>query len=265
MNKQLKTKDGEIVSLGVEWCHVFGPGTGYTWNPVAGCRHRCRWDMPDGTTAICYAESIAEGLASAAYPEGFAGHYWHPDRLDEPARLKWPAGIFLDSMSDLMGHWVPEEQIRAVLDVVRDTPRHVYFLLTKNAPRLLKFQDELPPNLWVGVSMPPTSMWGKRLTWDQQYLLFKHAMDVLDALEGKAAIRWVSFEPLSRDVGRWLIRPPFEWAVIGAASSGRVTYQPEPEWVAGLLAKLDRYGVPVFFKGNLEWQPHREEFPEVAT
>lgn len=43
MNKQ-KTAKGR----GIEW-------TDYTWNPVRGCQHGCRWTMPDGTIAKCYS------------------------------------------------------------------------------------------------------------------------------------------------------------------------------------------------------------------
>lgn len=250
---------------GIEWTHVFGPGTGYTWNPVAGCRHRCRWEMPGGETAVCYAEVVAEGLAASAYPDGFAAHYWHPARLEAPLRLKAPAGIFLDSMSDLMGAWVPEDQVRAVLDVVRRTPQHVYFLLTKNAPRLLKFNGEYPPNLWVGVSMPPDSFMGRELAPHQQDRYVYRALDVQAQLD--VPVRWWSFEPLSWNVGNIVgdyADLPFEWAVIGAASNGRNLYQPKPHYVERLLGLLDAAAIPVFFKGNLDWQPHREDFPEVG-
>ena len=46
---------------GIRWCD-------YTWNVVTGCLHECQWRMRDGSVAECYAKTIAEGLASAAYP-----------------------------------------------------------------------------------------------------------------------------------------------------------------------------------------------------
>ena len=54
---------------------------------------------------------------------------------------------------------------------------------------------------------------------------------------------------------------PFEWVIIGAATNGPKTYQPEPKWTHRLLDVLDAQGIPIFFKGNLDWQPWREEFP----
>lgn len=247
---------------GIEW-------TDYTWNPVGGCRHGCRWKMPDGTIARCYAEAVAHGVARAAYPDGFQAHYWHPERLNEPSRLKKPARIFIDSMSDIMGHWVPQSQIVDVLSVCYNNPDHTFQLLTKNAPRLLQFKHLIGKNVWVGVSMPPSSMNEYDLDWNQKRLYIMRALSVLNPLQLAGITTWMSFEPLSFDVSRILdiwhddleMNIPIDWAVVGAASSGRVYYQPEPEWAINLLNALDDR-LPVFMKGNLDWEPRREEFPE---
>lgn len=252
MNKQAKGED----KRGIEW-------TDYTWNPIGGCKHACRWIMPDGSKAICYAEAVAEGVAQAAYPQGFQAHYWTPKRLEEPAKLQAGARIFMDSMSDLMGHWVPAEQIEAVLDVCRNTPQHTYQLLTKNAPRLLQFK--FPANVWVGVSMPPTEMNGHRLEHSQQEAYMRRALEVLGQVD--TPVRWMSLEPLSFDVSEIIApyRNAIQWAVIGAASNGSRLYQPKAQWVMNLHRVFDGQGVAVFHKGNLEFDPHREEFPIVEA
>ncbi|MDW8299794.1 MAG: DUF5131 family protein [Anaerolineae bacterium] len=236
---------------GIEW-------TDYTWNPVGGCKHACRWQMPDGSWAKCYAETIAERFTSA-YPHGFAHHYWHPNRLAEPLKLKKPAKIFLDSMSDLMGYWVKDEQVRQVLDVCQRAHWHTFQLLTKNAPRLLNF--DFPPNVWVGVSAPPSEMFGKRLSRAQQERMVGRQLEVLAQL--RVLVRWMSIEPLSFNIAPLLKNAPLEWAVIGAATNGTHTYQPEREWVERLLALFDAQGTKVFFKGNLQWDRSawRADFP----
>lgn len=258
MNKQKK-------DAGIEWTHVFAPGTGYTWNPVGGCKHACQWVMPDGQIAQCYAKSVAEGVASAAYPQGFEAHYWTPERLREPMKLKKPAGIFLDSMSDLMGHWVSDNEINAVLDICHQTPQHIYFLLTKNAPRLVKF--DFPPNVWVGVSSPPDFMWGKELSTGQRLQFLDSSLRYLGRTN--AAVKWMSFEPLTISVYRTLHMHSnvLDWAVIGAASNGRNEYAPAENLVRELVGLLDRQDVPVFFKGNMRSLPWaaanwRQEFPQ---
>ncbi|HRF94496.1 MAG TPA: DUF5131 family protein, partial [Aggregatilineales bacterium] len=161
-------------SKGIEW-------TDYTWNVVGGCQHGCRWHMPDGTTAICYAETVATKVAQKAYPHGFEHHYWHPHLLEEPLKVREPAKIFLDSMSDLMGAWVETEQIEQVLEICRRAHWHSFQLLTKNAPRLEKFT--FPPNVWVGVSAPPSVMFGKTLTTDQQRRMVDKQLHALQTVQ----------------------------------------------------------------------------------
>lgn len=251
MNKQKKYKDGILVSRGIEW-------TDYTWNAVSGCKHRCRWQMPDETIAICYAEEVALKVARRAYPEGFEYHYWHEQRLKEPLQIREPARIFLDSMSDLMGHWVPDEQVEAILEITRQARWHTFQLLTKNAPRLLKF--DFPDNVWLGVSSPPDFMFGKRLSYQSQEKMLHKTLKILSQIEG---LTWMSIEPLSWDVAPIIEQYPdaLQWAVIGAATNGRKKYQPDSKHVQNLLDVLDKREIPTFFKGNLKWDPWREEFP----
>jgi len=250
MNKQQKPNGGR----GIEW-------TDYTWNPVQGCKHGCRWTMPDGSIAECYAETIAKRVAQRAYPYGFEHHYWNPHKLQEPLKVSEPSKIFLDSMSDLMGHWVPREQIEQVLGICRAANWHDFQLLTKNAPRLLEF--DFPSNVWVGVSAPPSQMFGKSLTFSQQQRMVIRQLEILDQL--RIPVRWMSIEPLSFDIAPLLADSPLEWAVIGAATNGKKTYQPQVEWVENVLDVLDAQSTAVFFKGNLEWDPWREELPVQAS
>lgn len=257
MNKQEKTKNGKISGRGIQW-------TDYTWNANAGCHHRCRWTMPDGSVAVCYAEEIANKF-TRAYPQGFENHYWHPRRLEEPLKLAEPAKIFLDSMSDLMGHWVPEDQIHAVIKITRQAYWHTFQLLTKNSPRLLQF--DFPDNVWVGASSPPDFMWGKQLDRNQQRRMLDKTLKTLG--EVKAKVRWMSVEPLSWDISEIVAdNPPLQWAVVGAATNGPKVYQPDPRHVSRLLEVFDRQGVPVFFKGNIFGNPAikewREYFPGYA-
>ncbi len=260
MNKQGYVVNGKVKN-GIEWTKtVLEDGTesqGFTWNPVKGCQHGCRWVMPDGTVAECYAETVAERVAQKAYPNGFEHHYWTPELLNEPLKLKRPSKIFLDSMSDLMGYWVPAEEVEQVLDVCRQAPWHTFQLLTKNAPRLQEF--DFPPNVWVGVSAPPSIMFGKPLSLNQQKRMLERMLKVL--VKVNVPVRWMSIEPLSFDIAPLLVDSGLQWAVIGAATNGRIAYQPEPEWVANVLEVLDAQGTKVFFKGNLDWSPWREEFP----
>jgi protein gp37 len=219
--------------------------------------------MPDGTEAICYAETVANRIAQRAYPNGFAAHYYRPQALNKPKNIKEPSLIFVDSMSDLAGYWVPAEERTAVFDVMRETPQHTYQLLTKAAPQLLTFAAQIPSNCWILVSSPPDTFMGKKLTRDQQTRMLARALEVLGTLSRKYGLTvGMSFEPLSWDVSEIVAQhAPLNWAIIGAASDGPRYFQPDPTAVSNLLQVLDGKNVPVFFKGNLAWEPRREDFP----
>lgn len=258
---------------GIEWTHILGDLTGFTANPVRGCDHDCKWQMPDGSIVGCYAKFQKERLDGAGTFERVT---WHPEVLEKIRARREPAGIFIDSMSDLFGQRVKTEWINEVVQCVRDCPHHVFFALTKNPSRFREFAvwnqrvvsnphpQYWPANFIVGVSAPPTFMYGKRLTLAQQASWFKKALEWL-CHESPAVLRWVSIEPLSFDVSE-ILEPyadEIHWAVIGAASIGSKYHQPER---AHLDAAQRVLKCPVFMKGNLDrslvarW---RVEFPEL--
>ena len=257
MNRQKPPK-------GIEWTRIRrADGSvlpGYTWNPTGGCLHGCTWQMPDGSVTECYAKTVAERIARSSYQHGFEHHYWRPHALRDPLRLKAASGIFVGSMADLFGHWVPQEQIDQVLEVMSEAHWHTFQTLSKYPLRLREY--DFPDNVWVGVSLPAGHLMS--VTGAQRALgaYLRHMVHI------QASVRFLSIEPLWFDVApvfeRWLAgydNLPFEWAIIGAASNGRRLFQPEPAWTASLLELLDGQGIPVFFKGNLAWETWREEFP----
>ncbi len=257
MNKQKPPK-------GIEWTRIRdADGTarpGYTWNPTGGCFHGCTWRMPDGSVTECYAKTIAERFTSG-YPQGFEHHYWRPHALDAPRKLKTPAGIFVGSMADLFGHWVPEEQIRQVLDVMEEAHWHTFQTLSKYPIRLPEF-NPFPANVWVGVSTPA----GHTLSESGAARAFRVYLRHLQEVD--ATVRFLSAEPLSFDVAASLedhllqfSKLPFEWVLIGAASKSSQVFQPRAVWIARLVELLDDQEIPVFFKGNLIWSDWRENFP----
>ena len=106
MTVQFKARTG---GRGIEWCDGASNVTG-------GCMHECRWEMPDGSTAICYAEQLANSsVAKSGYPQGFQHHYWRPDQLKALTNGNDPLLIFCDSMSDLFAPAVPADHVREIL------------------------------------------------------------------------------------------------------------------------------------------------------
>lgn len=260
MNKQ-RSANGR----GIEW-------TDYTWNPIRGCRHACQWVMPNGAIANCYAEDVAEGLAQAAYPQGFEHHYWNPTALRQPLGVKQPSRIFVGSMADVFGHWVPDDQIRQVIEMAAQADWHTFQFLTKNPVKAAEFA--FSPNCWVGASTPPNFMWNKRLSEHQQERMLDrtlHALKHVADWNYEPTIHWLSAEPLAWNIVPILRQHPgaVQWVVIGAASNGKAYYAPDETHVRRLVDYCDEHGVAVFFKGNLRvlpWaaQNWREQYPTVS-
>jgi protein gp37 len=265
----------QVVEDGIEWTKRRLPDgselSGLTWAIMGGCLHDCTWRMPDGTTAECYAKSTAEGRAASAYPLGFRAHYFRAHNLLAPTRLPRPTRIFIDAMGDLLGRNVPTEDILRILAVVRDCPQHVFISLTKNPGRYSRLRDQLPRNLWAGFSSPPDTLNGRAMSEAKKVRYVAKAIRVLATLPPEQ-IRLMSVEPLSFDVAA-VLEPllaeypnALQWMIIGAASRGKVYFQPDPGHLQRLIALADRYGIPLFYKGNLrpsfpDGQGWREEFP----
>jgi protein gp37 len=256
MNKQ-------PIGGGIEWTRFFGPGTGFTVNPVRGCEHDCKWRMPDGTIVPCYAKSQRERMDG---PGSFEKISFHPEVFEGIRARRKPAGIFIDSMSDLLGNHVEAQWIQRVIQQIHASPQHIFFVLTKNPRRMVEF--EWPDNVLLGLSAPPTFMYGREMTPQQQIIWFDKGCEWLS--DASAKWKWLSLEPLSIELVDLILHyiAGFDWAVIGAGSDGKKTYQPDEEIFRNTLGALT---VPVFFKGNLDralaarhggW---REEFPKIEV
>jgi protein gp37 len=221
--------------------------------------------MPDGKVVICYAKSQRDRMDGDG---AFENVTFHPDVFQKIARHKHRAGIFIDSMSDLLGNSVKPEWIQQTIALMNECSEHIFFVLTKNPRRLVEF--EWPNNAFVGLSSPPTFMYGKEMNVAQQRTWFRKGTDWLS--DTKAKWKWISLEPLAVDVTDILQDFYPDWAVIGAGSDGRKTYQPD-EWIfQRTLEALDTEPTcPVFYKGNLDraladrhggW---REEYPTLEA
>lgn len=221
----------ETTGEGISWA-------GWSWNPVTGCLHGCDY---------CYARAIANRFTDA-YPAGFTPLFHH-ERLDAPANTAIPAArrddpayrrVFVCSMADLYGRWVPDEWIQQVHASMLASPQWEYLLLTKFPARYVGL--ELPPNSWVGTSV------------DEQKRV-RIAEDAFRKIDG-VKVKWLSLEPL-REPLEFSDLSMFDWVVIGAQTETRQpdgtveAFMPPWEWVCRITAQAKAAGCSVHWKPNL--------------
>jgi len=223
----------------------------WTWNPVTGCLHDCPY---------CYARDLAarfydQGFAPTFIPERLHAPRYTPLPDQEPGES--PAGsrgegrarnVFVGSMADLFGKWVPQEWIDAVFAEVLAAPDWRFLFLTK-FPRKLA-EQAWPPNAWVGTSV------------DRQFrveIAEKAFRDV------EAGVKWLSCEPLLEPL-TFSSLAMFDWVVIGGESSNTHNpkgFDPPWEWIEDLYRQAREAGCRVYFKENLRNRP--KELPTVIV
>ena len=223
----------------VEWADM-------TWNPVTGCLRGCGYCYARGI-ARRFGEPDADGLrelsgpGGSPYPFGFAPTL-HRYRLGEPAKLKKPRTIFVCSMADLFGEWVPDGWTEEVFKACGAAPRHRYLFLTKNPHGYIDRGILAGGNFWYGQ------------TQDGQRTLTRYGN--MNA--------FLSLEPLTENPAKipyeW-----FGWVIVGAGTGrrrGKII--PKREWAESVVGACKAAGVPVFLKDSLAdvWgRPLPREFP----
>ncbi len=223
-----------MADTAIEW-------TDATWNPIAGCTV-----ITAGCTN-CYAMRMAARLEAMGVEKysgltrksGHRAVWTGKIRLDEksldiPATWSKPRKVFVNSMSDLFHEDVPAEFILRVWEVMRDTPRHTYQILTKRPERMAEVLNKssfpILSNVWLGTSV------------EDEHVLYR-----LDQLrQVPAAVRFVSFEPLIGSVASGDLKE-IHWAIVGGESGPR-SRDMKHEWVDEIERMCRRSGAAFFFK-----------------
>lgn len=231
-----------------------------TWNPVTGCLHGCEY---------CYARKIAERFgyhltdrnvhdlktpvrkkdAIVPYPYDFEPTF-HRYKLEETQHWKKPRTIFVCSMADLFGDWVPDEWIQEVFKACEAAPQHRYLFLTKNPKRYVDLYKN-------GVLRVRDSFWyGTTVTSANEPFFYSRMPD-------DNPHTFCSIEPIREPFGAMREMP--EWVIVGAETGtqkGKIV--PQKEWIDKIAAECKRWRVPIFMKESLHeimGDDFRQEFP----
>lgn len=219
-----------VKKTSIEWTEL-------SWNPVTGC------DRISTGCDHCYALTMARRLKAMGTPQyqtdgdprtsgpGF-GVAMHPEALNQPYKWSGRRTVFVNSMSDLFHAKVTTEFILDVVRVVRETPQHVYQVLTKRPTRARRLSGvvEWPENLWLGVSVENMDL--------------ARRVDELRAIP--AAVKFLSCEPLLGDLSG-LDLTGVDWVIAGGESGPN--YRPmHIDWARGIRDNCLGAGVPFFFK-----------------
>lgn len=154
----------------IPWCD-------FSWNPITGCKMNC---------PSCFARKIANRFAGVVrlnlnnieiekdtaqdlftlyaplhikknsvvqFPTGFYPTF-HKYRLDMIWRKKKPANIYVGSIGDMFGDFVPTDWILEVFQACKAAPWHNYLFMTCNPKRYTELAEQglLPAghNYWYG-------------------------------------------------------------------------------------------------------------------
>ena len=260
-----------------------------TWNPVTGCLRGCEY---------CYARRIAERFGSNQMPiftdypvldkpvrsVGFDGEKiqpypfdftptFHRYKLDEPQRWKKPRTIFVCSMADLFGDWVPDGWIREVFEACEAAPQHRYIFLTKNPARLCKMASACQLEQWNKKHdrpHPQTKEFAGTMPLPMHdNWWFGSTLDNANATRFDGRFLWNTFtniEPLMEymNVGLGSFGGD-KWVIIGAETGNRKgKVIPKREWVENILNAARITRMKVFMKESLRdlmGDDFRQEFP----
>jgi len=227
----------------IDWCDM-------SWNPVTGCLNGCEY---------CYAKKMVERFSKGKaeiYHEGCGCNLWYankgalypkkfeptfyPYRLNEPKEKTAGKKIFVCSMADLFGDWVPGIWIEDVLNACNDAPKHTYLFLTKNPKRYWfdEILERITKNMWLGSSACDSNSFYKAIC----------------SLAGIDANTFLSIEPLLSEIDKELLNRIFymDWVIIGAESGNRKDKViPKREWIESIVSQCKVGEVPVFMKESL--------------
>lgn len=216
----------------------------YSWNPITGCKFNCDY---------CYAKQMTSRNGNI-YPNGFEPTFY-PHKLNIPSNTKHDDKlpnnrVFVCSMADLFGSWIPDEYIWKIINVCKKELDFTYMFLTKNPDRYMDF--EFTNNCWLGATAT------NQRQYDRAIKNFK----LLKNQEGISNKLYLSIEPFKEQINCYDGLDYVDLVLIGGESKGShypMELQPQQEWLDSLIDDCKKSNCEYWLKSNLRIIPTIEK------
>jgi protein gp37 len=215
LNRQSATEDGNAI----DWAR-------WSFSPVTGCRHGCTY---------CYISGFVP-----------MEPVFHSSRLAAPLNTAPPAthdprdrSIFVCSLADLFGRWVPADWIEAILDVARACPGWTFIFCTKFPQRYLEF--DFPPNVMLGTTI---DLQARVANAESAFAQLRE--------RNPKAVLWAGCEPLLEPL-QFSKLHLFDRIVLGGASATphSPAWYPPLRWIDDKRREARAAGSSLYEKSNL--------------
>lgn len=251
-----------------------------TWNPITGCYYTCEF---------CYARTMVEKYGPTnelsdqsknavkivdlkqpayksdtatnttkkprkePYPYGFIPTL-HRYRLNDYVAKK-ARSIFIGSMADIWGDWIPDSWINEIMKACIKGSQHSYLFLTKNPKRYARYFKTAWLDLIKGLDLPDELCLFTGTTITKQDDLSKidnETLPYLDFLSVEPILEPIDFTKHLYSVDQNKKPYQLKWLIVGAETGDRADKViAEKEWIDTIVKQCDQADVPIFMKSSL--------------
>lgn len=207
----------------------------HTWNPIKGeCKHKCSY---------CYVQHSR------------AKKYYQGEPYLSGKELKTNLDnanfIFVGSMTDMWGDWIPDNWLRWILRKCRKEYQNKYLFQSKNPFRFKKFLYLFPLTCILGTTIESNRIYSKISKAPD---VFKRHLAIILAKK-YVHTTMISIEPILdfdvKEFTDWIEMAQPQFVVIGADSKGHNLPEPPQEKIQVLIDELRKF-TKVILKDNLK-------------
>ena len=231
-------------SHGGHWCHKVSSGCG-----------KCYSETQNQSNYFKFASHLPY---SGSAPDNLI---FDEKVMQELIKVRSPKKVFLGSMTDLFGEWVPDTWLDRALAYMALAKQHTFQILTKRPERMPKYF--LSPNrsqaifdfmLYyttdpknqhnLSIDLPIQNVWLGTSTENQAT-----ADDRIPSLlEAPAAVRFLSCEPLLESIDiRDYLQLGIDWVIVGG-ESGTGARPCHIDWIRSIVRQCKQSETAVFVK-----------------